>query len=105
MESRVKRLAEVWTSDGRKLGLGQRLFHRADGVNTAQLLYGSYLEVENYEFGATYFVPTDFIDDTGTDESEIRLIISFRGIQERTWDRMPSFIARGEGMLESLPDG
>lgn len=104
MKPRARKLDKVWTSDRKMLGLGQRLFHRVEGVNPDLLLYESYLEVENYELGATYFVPTDFIDERQTEHGGLRLRSSFREVQERTWARMPTFIARGEGIEETLPD-
>ena len=104
MEPRAKKLDKVWTSDDKLLGLGQRLFHREEGVDPDLLLYKSYLEVENYELGATYFVPTDFIDEPNNEDGDLRLSTSFREVLERTWARMPAFIARGEGLEEALPD-
>ena len=38
------------------------------GANGAILLRDSCLKVEKYQLGATYFVPTVFIDDTGNDQ-------------------------------------
>ena len=67
MNARYRKLDEVWTSDSQKLGLAQRLFHRTEGVEPANLLYESYLEVENFELGSTYFVPTDFIEESEED--------------------------------------
>ena len=81
----VKKLDVVWTSDGQKLGLGQRIFHRSHGVDPANLLYESYLEVENFELGSTYFVPTDFIDDSEVEPGSLQLSKTFDEVQERTW--------------------
>ena len=99
-----KRLSEVRTSDGYRLGLGQRLFRRISGVNAADLLYEKYLEVENYDLGSTYFIPTDFIEDEESGPGVIMLSRTFDQVQENTWYRMPTFVARGEGEIESLPE-
>jgi hypothetical protein len=95
-------LEKVWTADGEILGLAQRLFHRQNGVRPSLLQYQSYLEVGNYELGTSYFVPTDFIEDRDPLTSDLSLSVSFRSVQERTWSRMPTFIARGEGTEEPL---
>ena len=104
MSAPYRKLDEVWTSDGRKLGLAQRLFHRTEEAEPAKLLYESYLEVENFELGSTYFVPTDFIEQSEEESGDLKISKSFNEVQERTWFRMPMFVARGEGREESLPD-
>jgi hypothetical protein len=102
MNARYRKLDEVWTSDGQKLGLAQRLFHRTEGVEPAILLYESYLEVENFELGSTYFVPTDFIEEGEGESGKLKISKSFNEVQELTWFRMPIFAARGDGREESL---
>ena len=104
MNARYRKLDVVWTSDGKKLGLAQRLFHRTEGVEPANLLYESYLEVENFELGSTYFVPTDFIEERDAESGKLKLSKSFSEVQEKTWFRMPIFAARGDGREESLPE-
>ena len=104
MNARYQKLDEVWTSDGQKLGLAQRLFHRAEDAEPANLLYESYLEVENFELGSTYFVPTDFIEEVEGESEKLMLSKSFSEVQEKTWFRMPIFAARGDGREESLPE-
>ncbi len=63
MDLDIKKLDEVWTADAKKLGLAQQLFHRQDEVNPDLQLYASYLEVENFEYGEVFYVPTDFVAD------------------------------------------
>ena len=104
MDTRFRKLDEVWTSDGQKLGLAQRQFHRTEGVEPAILLYESYLEVENFELGSTYFVPTDFFEEREGESGDLKLSKSFNEVQELTWFRMPIFVARGDGREESLPE-
>jgi hypothetical protein len=104
MEPTTTKLAKVWTYDSELLGLAQRLFHRNEGVEPDLLLFKSYLEVENYQLGATYFVPTDFIDHGRVEDGGLWLVSSFREVLERTWARMPVFVARGDGIEESLPE-
>jgi hypothetical protein len=96
-------LEKVWTADGEMLGLTQRLFHRQSGVNPRLLRYESYLEIGNYELGTAYFVPIDYIEDRDPLTGELALSASFKNVQERTWSRMPTFVARGEGTEEPLP--
>lgn len=104
MSIEVRRLVPVWTSDGRKLGLGQRLYRRTEGVDPANLLYERYLEVENYELGSTYFVPTDFIGEKDDAPGELKLNKTFREVQDCTWFRMPDFVVRGQCQEEPLSE-
>ena len=104
MESQIRRLDEVKTSDGKLLGLGQRIFRRSEGADPAQLLYERYLEVENYDLGTAFFIPVEFIETEGAVQGELVLSTSFKEVQERTWFRMPTFIARGQAVEEPLPE-
>ena len=63
MELEIKKLDTVWTSDQKKLGLVQNLFHREDEVDPDLLLYATYLEVSNYDYGEIYYVPTEYISE------------------------------------------
>ncbi|MFN2189144.1 MAG: hypothetical protein ACK2T3_10295 [Candidatus Promineifilaceae bacterium] len=99
----MKKLQTIWTSDDRKLGLAQRLFHRIEGVEPKVLLYGTYLQVENFELGSTYFIPTDFLIEEASEEGKLRVSKTFQEIQQLTWFRMPTFIASGKGREEPLP--
>jgi hypothetical protein len=103
MNLHIRMLEKVWTADGEMLGLAQRLFHRQSGVNAMLLQYESYLEIGNYELGTAYFVPMDYIEDRDPLTGELALSVSFKNVQERTWSRMPTFVARGEGTEEPLP--
>jgi hypothetical protein len=100
----VKKLDAIWTSDGKKLGLAQRLFYRTEGVEPKQLLFEVYLEIENFELGSNYFVPTDFIVEKEDGVGDPVVSKSFQEIQELTWFRMPAFVAAGEGREEALPE-
>lgn len=102
MELDIRKLDEVWTADGQRLGLAHHLYHRPDGVNPAVGDYGSYLDIANFEFGDDYYVPTDFIAGRDAQTGRVTLSVTFRQIMERTWNRMPFFIVRG-GRQETLP--
>lgn len=102
MEPGIRMLEKVWTADGLMLGLTQRLFHRATGVDPELQYYASYVEVENYELGSTYFVPLDFFEGRDPESGDLNLSVTFQVVLERTWARLPTFIARGEGTPEPL---
>ena len=104
MDFDIKRLDEVWTADSKKLGLAQHLYHRQDEANPALLLYASYLEVEDYDYGENYFVPTDFIVDQLPVSGRIELDVTMDEVMKRTWVRMPDFIILGKSSEEPLPD-
>lgn len=102
MDLDIKKFQEVWTEDDKKLGLAQELFHRVDGVNPDLLYYASYLEVESFEYGATYFVPTDFVAPREPESERVTLTVTLQEVMEHTWFVMPDFIARAEARKEAL---
>lgn len=103
MDMNFRKLDEVWTADSKKLGSAYRLFHREEEINPALQYYASYLEVESYEYGETYYVPTDFI--AGRDESgKVTLTVTLGEVLRRTWLRMPDFVAQGQDRREALPE-
>ena len=103
MDMEITKLAEVRTADDKKLGLTQALYHRQAEIDPKLQFYATYLEVENYEFGEVYYVPTDFIVQETIGDDKIRLQTTFDQVQQKTWFRLPDFIARGEGRKEELP--
>ena len=102
MELNVNKLDEVWTADGKKLGLAQQLFHRLDEINPCVQLYATYLVVENYEFGEVFYVPTDFIAEPQEESQQLTLLLTRDQILQRTWFRMPNFVASDQARKESL---
>jgi hypothetical protein len=102
MNLKINKLDEVWTADHIKLGLAERVFHREEGVNPELELYGSYLEIENFDLGTNTYVPLDFIHEHNT--KGIELTVTFEDVQKNTWSRMPHFIAHGEARTEELPE-
>lgn len=104
MDLGIKKLDEVWTKDEKKLGLAQELYHRLDGINPDLLYYASYLEVESFEYGITYFVPTDFIAPRDAEGERVMLTVSLEKVMKRTWFVMPDFIVRGEARKEALEE-
>jgi hypothetical protein len=102
MELNINKLDEVWTSDGKKLGLAQNLFHRLDDINPDLQLYATYLVVENYEFGEVFYIPTDFIAEPQEDSQGVTLLLARDQILQRTLFRMPNFVASDQARKESL---
>lgn len=99
----IKKLDEIWTADNKKLGLVKDLYHRPEEeVDPAVEYYASYLEVENFEYGSDYYVPTDFIDERDEATGAVKLKVSFAKVMDRTWFRMPDFIARGRAQKTEL---
>jgi hypothetical protein len=103
MEDSIKKLEEIWTAEGKKLGLAKYLYHRQNEINPKLQLYARYLEVENFEYGDDYYVPTDFIEGRDPESGKISLSVSFDEVMKRTWFRMPDFIAHGDSRREELP--
>jgi hypothetical protein len=104
MDLVVKKLDEVWTEDDKKLGLAQELLHRLEAVNPDLLYYASYLEVESYEYGMTYFVPTDFIAVREPESGRVTLTATLKDVMDNTWFVIPDFIVRSEARKETLAE-
>lgn len=103
MEIDIKKLDEVWTSDDKMLGLAQQMFHRIDEVNPDLRLYASYLEVENFDYGEVFYVPTDFIEERELESGRTLLSVTHSQVMNNTWFRMPDFVAHGQDRKETLP--
>jgi hypothetical protein len=99
------KLDEVWTADEQKLGLAHYLYHRTDEVNPELQYYASYLEVESFEFGEIYYIPTDFVESREPDSNRINLAVDLNTVLKRTWARMPDFIAHNIAKKENLNEG
>ena len=104
MELNVNKLDEVWTADEKKLGRAQNLFHRLDDINPDLQLYASYLVVENYEYGEVFYVPTDFFSEPQEESQRLTLSLTRDQILQRTWFRMPNFVASDLARKESLDE-
>ena len=104
METAINKQDEVWTADEQKLGIAFRLFHRTEGINPAQQLYASYLEVENFDYGEIFYVPTDFVAGRQAETGRILLSKKRDEAMKLTWFRMPDFVAHGQSRKEALPE-
>lgn len=103
MEHNINKFDEVWTADGKKLGIAYKIFHRQDDVNPNLQLYKSYICVVNFEYGEEFFVPTDFIEGRDTETGNLLLSISFKRVMDLTYFRMPDFVVHRKYDLELLP--
>ena len=102
MATEFKKRDEVWTADEQKLGLALQLFHRTDEVNPALQLYASYLEVDDFDYGEIFYVPTDFVAERQPETGRILLSKKRDDATKLTWFRMPDFVAQGRSRKESL---
>lgn len=100
----IKKLDEVWTADEQKLGIAQSLFHRTDDADPALQLYETYLEVGDFNFGESFYVPIDFIANRQADAKRVELSKKRDEAMQLTWFRMPNFIAQGHYRKEALPE-
>lgn len=100
----MKANAEVWTKDGIRLGMARRWHYRPEEeINPEDLLFASYLEVENFELGDVFFVPDVYL--THADGSD-RVVVdaTMWQVERRTWTRMPDFAAFGRGRAALLQE-
>jgi hypothetical protein len=104
MTTAIKKLDEVWTSDDVRLGIAHRLFHRSADVNPELQLYGSYLQVKNFDVGDDYYVPTDYIASRDPASGRIRLTVPFQTAMAQTWTRLPQFALTGLARQEELAE-
>ena len=105
MDHDIRKFDEVWTADEKKLGLAQKLFHRQNEVNTDLQLYATYLEVDNFEYGEGFYIPTDFITGRDPVTGHLLLSVSTNQVMNHTWFRMPDFVAHNLYDQELLPAG
>jgi hypothetical protein len=104
MPTEIRKLDEVWTSDDIRLGLAHRFFHRTRDVNPELQLYGSYLQVKNFDLGDDYYVPTDYMAGRDPASGRIRLSVPFRTAMAQTWTRLPQFVLMGLARREELAE-
>jgi len=104
MNLNIHKLEEVWTADGKKLGLAEKIYHRVKAAEPELELYESYLEIENFELGSSFFVPFDFIRNDEVQTERIELAVTFDDVHRNTWTRMPFFVAHGEAREEALSE-
>jgi len=104
MVPEIRKQDEVWTADDQRLGKAQLLFHRTNEVNPALRLYATYLEVEDFDYGENFYVPTDFIVERQADTGRLTLNKKRDDAMQLTWFRMPDFVAHGQSRKEELPE-
>lgn len=98
----IHKLDEVWTADSQKLGVAHHLYHNLGEVNPDLQLYASYLEVESFDFGDDYYLPTDFITGRDPATGRVHLDVTLKQVMEATWFRRPDCIVRGQARQEEL---
>lgn len=103
IDQSIKKLDEVWSTDQKLLGLAQTLHVREEGVDPELQLFGAYLQVENYDLGEIFYVPTDFITSRIDANKKIVVSATFTEALRKTWTRMPDFVAQGNGQKVDLP--
>jgi hypothetical protein len=100
----IKDLDEVWTTDSYKLGMARCLHYRPEEqINPDEQLYAVYLEVENFELGDDFYIPLMYVLGRDEENGHILLSTSMKQVLNRTWSRMPDFVAKMEGRKECLP--
>lgn len=105
MDLDIKKLEEVWTAEDKKLGLAQQLFLRQGEVNPELQLYAAYLEVENFDYGEGFYIPTDFISGRDQETGHLILSVTIDQVMNNTWFRMPDFVAHKQYDQQALPTG
>ncbi|MCA9992837.1 MAG: hypothetical protein H6666_12210 [Ardenticatenaceae bacterium] len=96
---------EVWTSDGQRLGVAHHYYERPDEAQPDLLFYAAYVEVENFDLGMTYYIPTDFFAERGESSGRVTLTVPMKTVLNRTWTRRPEFVIRGLAQEQELPAG
>ena len=94
---------EIWTRDGYLLGEAYNLCHRTQDIDPVLQLYATYLYVVSFDIGDDYYVPLDFIAGREPD-GRVTLAVTMKQVQNRTWTRIPDFVARGQARHEALPE-
>ncbi len=103
MDILITNLEHVYTQDGHHLGQAHRLHHRTHDTNPALEKFGTYLQVVSFSEGESYYIPTDFIAGYVEGTDNILLSVTMEEIMQRTWFRIPTFVAIGDEAIERLP--
>lgn len=98
----INKRDQVFTEDNRLLGAANRLYHRTAEVRPGWKHYETYLLVESFTQGNSFYVPTDFIGERDPQSGHIRLMVTGRTVENKTWTRRPDFILHGEARQEEL---
>lgn len=102
METALTAWTDVWTSDEQKLGVARAWHHRpADEIEPQYQLYAKYLEVESFELGDSFFVPSEYVV---VEDGGVWVDATMKQVLNRTWSRLPDFVYRKTGRIERLPD-
>lgn len=94
---------EVWSFDDKKLGVATLIHHRLEGVDPAVKMYEAYLEVEDFNLGMSYYIPTEFIAEKDEESGRVYVDRRHKEILDNIWYRRPRFVANGTGRAAELP--
>lgn len=101
----LKRMADVYTADGERIGGTLRFIHRpVEDVNPDLRLYRSYLIVQSILLGGPAYIPTVYVADYNPATNRVDLSANLDTLEDETWNREPDFAARGLGVYEELPE-
>lgn len=104
-EKGLKKMAEVYTNDGERIGVTLRFIHRPiEEVNPDLRLYRSYLIIQSVLLGGPAYIPTLYVGGYDPAANRIDLTVNFDRLEDETWNREPDFAARGLGVYEELPE-
>ncbi len=103
MEPNIRYYDEVWSADDKKLGVAMSVRHRPDDPDPDLKYYDAYLEIQDFNLGMSYFIPTEFISDRDQESGRVEVEQTQRSVLNNTWYRRPRFVAAGEGRREELP--
>lgn len=87
----VKFHEPVITKDGEKLGVAQRLYIKQDDEEVETQTVESHLKVFDFATGDDYYIPTGYID--ARDSEGVKLSIKFQTVLNRSYSRLPRYIA------------
>lgn len=101
----IKANAEVWTKDGVRLGTARRWHYRPEEeVHPEDLLFASYLEVENFDLGDSFFVPDVYLAGRRDGNERVEVDATMKEVEHWTWTRRPDFVAVMRGRAALLPE-
>ena len=98
---------EVCTSDGHRLGQAHALYHRTPAAEAADpdlKFYPTYLYVVSLDIGDDYYVPADFVAVRDPESNRVTLTATMADVMNKTWSRIPNFVARGQAREEVLSE-
>lgn len=91
----------VITTDGKTLGVAQRIYRTIEDDPIETTMYNEHLKVVSMQTGENFYIPLEFVG--GRSAGNVPLSLSYRQVLNNAFDHTPRYIAYSVGTKEALP--